>query len=137
MPRAPGKDAYGFTGTAKFSMASGRVSYALGLRGPSITVDTACSSSLVAVHLACRSLHERESDLALAVGCMVMLEPQMLASASGQGMLASATGRCRSSTPLPTALSGPRPARCCCSSALPWTRCATATASWRWCAAPP
>ncbi|PJE06461.1 sulfolipid-1 biosynthesis phthioceranic/hydroxyphthioceranic acid synthase [Mycobacterium sp.] len=87
-------DAYGFTGTA-FSMASGRVSYALGLRGPSITVDTACSSSLVAVHLACRSLHERESDLALAGGCMVMLEPQMFASASGQGML-SATGRCRS-----------------------------------------
>lgn len=86
-------DAYGFTGTA-FSMASGRVSYALGLRGPSITVDTACSSSLVAVHMACRSLHEYESNLALAGGCMVMLEPQMFASASGQGML-SATGRCR------------------------------------------
>ncbi|WP_241011130.1 sulfolipid-1 biosynthesis phthioceranic/hydroxyphthioceranic acid synthase [Mycobacterium camsae] len=87
-------DAYGFTGTA-LSMASGRVSYALGLRGPSITVDTACSASLVAVHLACRSLHERESDLALAGGCTVMLEPQLFASASGQGML-SATGRCRS-----------------------------------------
>ncbi|MHA7651300.1 sulfolipid-1 biosynthesis phthioceranic/hydroxyphthioceranic acid synthase [Mycobacterium sp. ML4] len=86
-------DPYGFTGTA-LSMASGRVSYALGLRGPSLTVDTACSSSLVAVHLACRSLHERESDLALAGGCMVMLEPQMFASASGQGML-SPTGRCR------------------------------------------
>ncbi|QUR67340.1 sulfolipid-1 biosynthesis phthioceranic/hydroxyphthioceranic acid synthase [Mycobacterium spongiae] len=86
-------DAYGFTGTA-FSMASGRVSYALGLRGPSITVDTACSSSLLAVHLACRSLHERESNLALAGGCMVMLEPQMFASASGLGML-SPTGRCR------------------------------------------
>ena len=87
-------DAYGFTGTA-LSMASGRVSHALGLRGPSLTVDTACSSSLVAVHLACRSLHERESDLALAGGVMVMLEPQMYASASGQGML-SPTGRCRS-----------------------------------------
>ncbi len=86
-------DAYGFTGTA-LSMASGRVSYALGLRGPSITVDTACSSSLVAVHMACRSLHEHESDLALAGGCMVMLEPQMFVSASGQGML-SPTGRCR------------------------------------------
>lgn len=86
-------DAYGFTGTA-LSMASGRVSYALGLRGPSLTVDTACSSSLLAVHLACRSLHEHESDLALAGGCMVMLEPQLFASASGLGML-SATGRCR------------------------------------------
>lgn len=94
-------DAYGFTGTA-LSMASGRVSYALGLRGPALTVDTACSSSLVAVHLACRSLHDRESDLALAGGCMVMLEPQLYASASGQGML-SPTGRCR---PFDTAADG-------------------------------
>ncbi|BBX73765.1 type I polyketide synthase [Mycobacterium shinjukuense] len=86
-------DAYAFTGTA-FSMGSGRVSYALGLRGPSMTVDTACSSSLLAVHLACRSLHEGESDLALAGGCMVMLEPHTFNSASAQGML-SPTGRCR------------------------------------------
>ncbi|ORA18195.1 sulfolipid-1 biosynthesis phthioceranic/hydroxyphthioceranic acid synthase [Mycobacterium asiaticum] len=94
-------DAYGFTGTA-LSMASGRVSYALGLRGPALTVDTACSSSLVAVHLACRSLHDQESNLALAGGCMVMLEPQLYASASGQGML-SPTGRCR---PFDTAADG-------------------------------
>jgi acyl transferase domain-containing protein/acyl carrier protein len=87
-------DAYGFTGTA-FSMASGRVSYAMGLRGPAMTMDTACSSSLLAVHMACRSLHEGESNLALAGGSMVMLEPRTYASASAQGML-SPTGRCRS-----------------------------------------
>ena len=84
--------AYGFTGTA-FSMASGRVSYAMGLHGPSMTMDTGCSSSLLAVHLACRSLHEGESDLALAGGAMVMLEPRTYVSASAQGML-SPTGRC-------------------------------------------
>ena len=84
--------AYGFTGTA-FSMASGRVSYAMGLHGPAMTVDTGCSSSLLAVHLACRSLHEGESDLALAGGAMVMLEPRTYVSASAQGML-SPTGRC-------------------------------------------
>jgi acyl transferase domain-containing protein len=44
-------DAYLATGNAH-SVAAGRISYLLGLQGPSIAVDTACSSSLVAVHLA-------------------------------------------------------------------------------------
>ncbi|MGW1149499.1 beta-ketoacyl synthase N-terminal-like domain-containing protein, partial [Streptomyces sp. NPDC002454] len=55
------------TGTQSGIIAN-RISYALGLQGPSMTVDTACSSSLVAVHLACRSLHDGESGLALAGG---------------------------------------------------------------------
>jgi len=85
---------YGYTGTA-FSMASGRISYTLGLSGPAITVDTACSSGLVTAHMACRSLDQGESDLALAGGCMLMLEPRLNASMSAIGML-SATGRCQS-----------------------------------------
>ncbi|MGA8330965.1 MAG: polyketide synthase, partial [Mycobacterium sp.] len=88
------EDAYGYTGTA-FSMASGRISYTLGLSGPAITIDTACSSGLVTVHMACRSLHQGESDLALAGGCMAMLDPWVNASTSAIGML-SATGRCHS-----------------------------------------
>ncbi|WP_235489753.1 polyketide synthase, partial [Frankia sp. AvcI1] len=43
------------TGTTRGIIAN-RVSYTLGLGGPSIVVDTAQSSSLVAVHLACESL---------------------------------------------------------------------------------
>lgn len=83
---------YGFTGTND-SFASGRVSYALSLHGPAITVDTACSSSLYAIHQACRSLHEGESDLALAGGVSITLEPRKSVSGSLQGML-SPTGHC-------------------------------------------
>lgn len=59
------EEPYGYLGNS-FSMASGRVAYAMRLHGPAITVDTACSSGLTAVHMACRSLHEGESDVALA-----------------------------------------------------------------------
>ncbi|MCV7197195.1 sulfolipid-1 biosynthesis phthioceranic/hydroxyphthioceranic acid synthase [Mycobacterium angelicum] len=75
------------------SVASGRIAHTLGLHGPALTLDTACSSGLMAVHLACRSLHEGESDLALAGGCAVLLEPDGSVALSAQAML-SATGRC-------------------------------------------
>ena len=83
---------YGFTGNT-FSMASGRVAYALGVHGPALTVDTACSSGLTAVHLACRSLIDGESDLALAGGAAVALDPRKFVAGSAEGML-SPTGRC-------------------------------------------
>ncbi len=84
---------YGLTGTS-FSLASGRIARALGLHGPALTVDTACSSGLTAVHLACRSLHEGETDLALAGGATVLLDPRKWASGSTEGLLSS-SGRCR------------------------------------------
>jgi len=48
-----------------------RVSYKLGLSGPSMTIQNACSSSLAALHLACQSLRNRESDMALAGGVSI------------------------------------------------------------------
>jgi acyl-CoA synthetase (AMP-forming)/AMP-acid ligase II/3-oxoacyl-(acyl-carrier-protein) synthase/acyl carrier protein len=81
------------TGNAN-SVAANRISYQLGLLGPSMAVDTACSSSLVAVHLACQSLRLRESDMALAGGVNLMLEPDLTIAFSQAGMMA-ADGRCK------------------------------------------
>jgi amino acid adenylation domain-containing protein len=65
---------YSGTGSAA-CVAAGRIAHGLGLRGPTLTVDTACSSSLVAVHLACRSLRDRECELALVGGASALLYP--------------------------------------------------------------
>ena len=86
--------AYASTGTAH-SVVTGRLSYLLDLRGPSLAIDSACSSSLVAVHLACQSLRAGESDLAVSGGVNVVLSPlPSIAFSQFPGMVA-ADGRCR------------------------------------------
>lgn len=86
-------DLYMTTGSA-FSIAAGRISYLLGLRGPSMAIDSACSSSLVAVHLAVQSLRNCESDLALAGGVNLILSPEANISFSQARMMAP-DGRCK------------------------------------------
>jgi len=76
------------------SVAAGRISFLLDLRGPSICIDTACSSSLVAIHSACQSLRSGESDLALAGGVSLHLLPEHYIGLARLSML-SPDGRCK------------------------------------------
>jgi amino acid adenylation domain-containing protein len=80
-------DSYFFTGNPLNTIA-GRVSYFLGLHGPSMALDTACSSSLVSIHLACQSLRAGECEMALAGGVNLILSPTTTIAVSGTRALA-------------------------------------------------
>jgi acyl transferase domain-containing protein/SAM-dependent methyltransferase len=86
-------DAYSALGNS-YSVAAGRLSYFLGVHGPSMAVDTACSASLVAVHLACQSLRSGECSVALAAGVNLILSPEANINFSKSRMLAP-DGRCK------------------------------------------
>jgi acyl transferase domain-containing protein/SAM-dependent methyltransferase len=76
------------------AVAAGRISYVLGLQGPSMAVDTSCSASLVAVHLACQSLRMGECSAALAGGVNLILNPDITIALSQSRMMAP-DGRCK------------------------------------------
>lgn len=86
-------DLYSGTGNST-SIVPNRLSYFLGLHGPSIAVDTACSSSLVAVHLACQSLNNVDCNLALAGGVNLILSPEMTIIFSKARLMAK-DGQCK------------------------------------------
>ncbi len=86
-------NAYFSTGNA-LNASAGRLSYSLGLQGPSMAIDTACSSSLVAVHMACQSLRTGECDMALVGGTNLILSPEPNISLSQAQMLAP-DGHCK------------------------------------------
>jgi acyl transferase domain-containing protein len=73
---------------------STRVSYKLGLTGPSLTLQAACSTSLVAVHVACEALARHGCDLALAGGISVQF-PQRTGYLYEEDGILSPDGHCR------------------------------------------
>ena len=81
-----------FTGYSDAIVAS-RLSYYLNLTGPALAVNTGCSSSGAAIHLACESLRNGESSLALAGGAFASLGRESLGALADTGML-SPTGTC-------------------------------------------
>ncbi|MFJ2760404.1 type I polyketide synthase [Streptomyces prasinus] len=76
------------------SGVSGRLSYVLGLRGPSMSIDTTCSSSLVAAHLAVQALRAGECGIALVGGVNVIHNARSQAVLALGGMLSS-DGQCK------------------------------------------
>ena len=76
------------------AIASNRVSYVLGLLGPSMSVDTACSSGLVATHTAVLNLHHGACNRAVAASVNGVLCPKRHAVCYKAHML-SVDGRCK------------------------------------------
>jgi acyl transferase domain-containing protein/acyl carrier protein len=77
------------------SILPNRVSYLLGLNGPSEAINTACSSSLVAIHRAVQSIQSGESDMAIAGGVNCLLSSTIFVGCAQSGML-SEDGHCKS-----------------------------------------
>lgn len=73
---------------------SNRISYQLGLYGPSETVDTACSSSLTALHRAVRAISDGECGAAIVGGVHLNLGPRLFVALGQLGVL-SPDGVCR------------------------------------------
>jgi acyl transferase domain-containing protein len=74
------------------AVVANRLSYALGLTGPSLAIDTACASSLTAIHMACRALDGDECEMALAGGVQLIMSPTNIVAFSRDRVLAKSGG---------------------------------------------
>ncbi|KAH8409664.1 hypothetical protein KR222_001306 [Zaprionus bogoriensis] len=84
---------FGITGCSRAMMAN-RISYSLGLEGPSFLLDTACSSSMYALDNAFSAIRNGEIDAAIIAGSNLLLHPFVTLQFARLGVLA-ADGYCR------------------------------------------
>ncbi|XP_067616135.1 fatty acid synthase isoform X2 [Eurosta solidaginis] len=84
---------FGITGCSRAMMAN-RISYCLGLHGPSFLLDTACSSSMYALDNAFSALRNGEIEAAIIGGSNLILHPFVTLQFARLGVLAS-DGFCR------------------------------------------
>lgn len=75
-------------------MLANRISYTLGLTGPSFTLDTACSSSMYALDAAFNAIRSGECEAALVCGSNLLLHPYTTINFVKLGVLAK-NGYCR------------------------------------------
>ncbi|MBL1077520.1 SDR family NAD(P)-dependent oxidoreductase [Nocardia sp. 2] len=78
---------------AALDVIASRLSYTLGLTGPSMTVETGCSSALVGLDLAVRAIRSGDIDAALVGGVNLILAPDVSVGLTHFGGL-SGNGRC-------------------------------------------
>lgn len=80
----PRTGAYAVNGAPFYGIAN-RISYFLDVRGPSMAVDTACAGGLTALHLACQSLQDRETPVAIVGGVNIMSSPSLVVALDAAG----------------------------------------------------
>ncbi|KAI1098293.1 putative polyketide synthase [Jackrogersella minutella] len=86
--------AYDLLGMSYFAL-SNRVSYEMGLSGPSMTIDTACASSFSALNEACRAISQGDCESAIVGGASLILGTTMTLRVGELGAL-SVDGSCKS-----------------------------------------
>ncbi|XP_025993195.1 fatty acid synthase [Solenopsis invicta] len=84
---------FGITGCSR-AMLANRISYWLGVTGPSYALDSACSSSLIALEHAYQSLIKGQCEAAIVGGSNLCLHPYVSLQFARLGVLSS-DGRCK------------------------------------------
>ncbi|KAL7900505.1 polyketide synthase-like protein [Trichoderma sp. SZMC 28014] len=85
---------YSITGGCR-AFGPGRINYFFKFAGPSYSVDTACSSGLATIHLACNSLWNGDTDMAVAGGTNVLTNSDGFAGLSNGHFLSKTPNACK------------------------------------------